>query len=147
MISYQQLRSVAVRVRKNLDPSGQSTLRGWCFTATEDMAHDLIDLGADDVTVLENFRHSFLYCSRYFIDVTCRQFNPLLPAVKMWKIDSFDWEAAPPYWQFDRIEAIYLDGTRKRMSYNHNDHLRSSNQRSLKWRHRRLKSNDAMKKL
>jgi len=90
-------------------------LRGWCFTATEDLAIALLDTGADDVTILGNKHHSFIYCSGYFIDATCRQFNSRLPAVKMWKIKEFDWESAPPYWQYDTVEAVYLDGTRKQL--------------------------------
>ncbi|MBU2177745.1 MAG: hypothetical protein KJ556_21845 [Gammaproteobacteria bacterium] len=112
-MTYNKLFSTAVRIRKKLDPSGASALRGQCFTATEDLAFALLDLGADDVTILENPTHCFLCCSGYFIDVTCRQFDNRLPAVKMFKFDEFDWTTAPSYWKYHRVEAIYLDGTRK----------------------------------
>jgi hypothetical protein len=108
------IRRVAKNVRHTMDPTDRYTLIGRCGEASENIAQILaFDKGYEDVTIVGNLHHQFVYCDRFFIDITLTQFQTKLPQVVL--VHFNDYLATLdeiPEWEITEAEAIYCDGTR-----------------------------------
>ena len=108
------LRSVAGRVRREMDPRDNLTLVGRCGEACESIAQTLaFEEGHDDVTIVGNDSHEFVYCNEYFIDVTLTQFYRWVQSITIvYKMNYDKWLWNCSEWEITHAEAIYRDGTR-----------------------------------